>query len=238
MISKKKDTEGRSSKNTMRVLHVTCHHCGHISKFDMEAKQQREMKHGLITFMVVIALAVSVISLCISLFRSEPVTVDWAGVLVGALSIMIMILLGWQVVSSLTFEKRVGGKIRDVAADLKSEVEKAKHESIIYSSSSILYSSAHNLVVSGDYELAMRVLTYAIIIRGDNTEDSCPYIKDLLKVAESHPECVTPFLHDLEEDARRKLARVIRASQEPESYELHALLFPNTGDNKPDAAKG
>ena len=43
------------------------------------------------------SITLSIAALCISYFRCEPITMDWMGVIVGVLSFLVTILLGWQI---------------------------------------------------------------------------------------------------------------------------------------------
>ena len=53
----------------------------------------------------VISLVVSLISVSCVLLRCEPMTVDWMGVLVGVLSLLVASLAVFFAVSYLTVEK-------------------------------------------------------------------------------------------------------------------------------------
>ena len=55
----------------------------------------------------VISLVVSLISVSCVLLRCEPMTVDWMGVLVGVLSLLVASLAVFFAVSYLTVEKRI-----------------------------------------------------------------------------------------------------------------------------------
>lgn len=42
-------------------------------------------------------MLVSIAALCVSLIRCEPMTADWMGILVGVLSFLVTIVLGWNI---------------------------------------------------------------------------------------------------------------------------------------------
>jgi len=45
----------------------------------------------------VIAIAISIAAICFVLCRIEPITIDWMGMLVGILSMLVVILIGWNI---------------------------------------------------------------------------------------------------------------------------------------------
>jgi hypothetical protein len=62
------------------------------------------MKREKITFGIsIVAIIVSLLAIILVAFRIEPITFEWMGVLVGTLSILVMILLGWSILSVLDF---------------------------------------------------------------------------------------------------------------------------------------
>lgn len=52
-----------------------------------------------------ISLLISIAALCVSSFRCEPITMDWMGVLVGVLSFLVTVLLGWQIYTLFDIKK-------------------------------------------------------------------------------------------------------------------------------------
>ena len=53
----------------------------------------------------VITLVIGIAALSVSFFRCEPITMDWMGVLVGVLSFLVTILLGWQIYTLIDIRK-------------------------------------------------------------------------------------------------------------------------------------
>lgn len=49
----------------------------------------------------VLAILISLVALFLSFIRCEPLHVDWAGVLVGCLAILVTVLLGWQIYTAI-----------------------------------------------------------------------------------------------------------------------------------------
>ena len=64
-----------------------------------------------------ISVLLSIASICISLIRSEPLTFDGMSALVGILSALVTVLIGWQIYTFVDIKSRV-----------KEEVQKAINE--------------------------------------------------------------------------------------------------------------
>lgn len=58
-----------------------------------------------IIILFVTSIALSFAAICLSYLRCEPITMDWMGVLVGVLSFLVTILLGWQIYTLLDIQK-------------------------------------------------------------------------------------------------------------------------------------
>lgn len=54
-----------------------------------------------------ISVLLSIASICISLIRSEPLTWDGMSVLVGILSLLVTLLLGWQIYTFIDIKGRI-----------------------------------------------------------------------------------------------------------------------------------
>lgn len=58
-----------------------------------------------IIVLCIISIALSCAALCMSYLRCEPITMDWMGVLVGILSLLVTFLLGWQIYTMFDIRK-------------------------------------------------------------------------------------------------------------------------------------
>ena len=52
-----------------------------------------------------LSLVVSIVALFLACIRCEPITADWMGVLVGVLSLLVAMLLGWQIYTLMDIRK-------------------------------------------------------------------------------------------------------------------------------------
>ena len=72
------------------------------------------VKYRWVLWMSVAAFFASVTSIVLVMCRIEPITADWMSVLVGVLSLLVMLLIGWQIFTLLDFNR------------LKTNIETAK----------------------------------------------------------------------------------------------------------------
>lgn len=54
-----------------------------------------------------IAIIISVSTLFIFWFRLEPITIEWMGVLVGILALLVTVLIGWNIYVLIDFKKNI-----------------------------------------------------------------------------------------------------------------------------------
>lgn len=60
-----------------------------------------------------ISVLLSIASICISFIRSEPLTFDGMSVLVGILSLLVTLLLGWQIYTFVDINNRVKKEVHE-----------------------------------------------------------------------------------------------------------------------------
>ena len=73
----------------------------------MEKEAEKEIRRKVCCTKAVsaIAIAISIAALCLAFCRIEPVTIEWLGVLVGILSILVVVLIGWQIYSFINIKE-------------------------------------------------------------------------------------------------------------------------------------
>lgn len=74
-------------------------------------------EHKGLWWISVIALILSLAAIALAWVRCEPFTWDWGSFVIGVLAILTAVVIAWQILQSITLERRI-----------KSEVEKAKNE--------------------------------------------------------------------------------------------------------------
>lgn len=74
---------------------------------------QTNMSKKSIWILFGVSILLSIISICISLVRSEPLTLDGMSVLVGILSLLVTLLLGWQIYTFIDIKCRIKNMIKE-----------------------------------------------------------------------------------------------------------------------------
>lgn len=136
-----------------------------------------KLKNG--TFILYIcsftALFFSIISLCVSAHRTSNLSFDYLGFLVGILSVLTTVLIGWDIYKHFSMEK--------VASDLKHAAPAAVCMSLAQLGM-VLYNK-------GDYESAIQILLNAIALHYENYEinmDKEPIKYSIAKLKEIQKE--------------------------------------------------
>lgn len=70
-----------------------------------------------------IAIAVSIIALCISAYRTPELGFDYMGVLVGILALLVTILIGWQVFNAIQMQTT----LREINSRMNKEIDDYDH---------------------------------------------------------------------------------------------------------------
>lgn len=142
-------------------------------------------------FIIIINLAffiVNTISLCINFPRTKDLGIDYLGMIVGALSILVTVLIGWQIFINISFEKRVDNKLSEVTKELRDEINKnvelvsvesedKRHASIAMS----LYQSSCSAYLLKKYDFALwlaldSILHYNMIKNKNKVFDNGEYV--------------------------------------------------------------
>lgn len=87
--------------------------------------------------------------MCISLFRSSPINIDWAGVLVATLVGLVTALIGWQIYSIIDFRK-------ETQKSFEKMNEHSKERSYVHNSQMCLLNKA---MMDFYYEQGKKIIT-------------------------------------------------------------------------------
>lgn len=77
-----------------------------------------------------IALIFSIIAFAVSLIRFQPISYDWATLLVTALGGLATVLVGWQIYNVITFEKQLAKLRNEFSAIAKTAADDVKYQLI------------------------------------------------------------------------------------------------------------
>jgi len=65
------------------------------------------MKKEYSIWISIVSLLLSVIAVCVAVWRSPELDFDYQGVLVGVLSLLVTVLIGWQIYSIVDFNRKI-----------------------------------------------------------------------------------------------------------------------------------
>lgn len=60
------------------------------------------------------ALVISLISVCIAVFRSKPIEIEWASLLIAILSILVTVLITWQIYNYIHFHAEIHQRVSSI----------------------------------------------------------------------------------------------------------------------------
>lgn len=105
----------------------------------------------------IIALAISVISLLVSgyiICSENRFNADWYAIVIGVLSLLITVLIGWNIYTVIDFDRRIENKVERALSGIGSEVEYMNDRtmySILLSIASIMKEQTNSLLAFDMY---------------------------------------------------------------------------------------
>lgn len=117
----------------------------------------------------IIAIVLSVVSISISIYCNvrlfEPIKWDMLGILAGILSVLVTVLVGWQLYNILSFESRINKLKREIKIESIKQSEALKKEidyKIDYVQAQLLYRQAIAEGSLEQYHLCLQNLINAV----------------------------------------------------------------------------
>lgn len=78
------------------------------------------------------AIICSVVAICVSLPPAPELGMDYIGVIIGILSLLVTMLIGWQIWNVIAIDKKIDDKITQVNNSLRAEIDVTKKDLIAY----------------------------------------------------------------------------------------------------------
>lgn len=193
-------------------------------------------------FILIINLAffiVNTVALCINFPSKENIDFDYMGVIVGILSILVTILVGWQIFINISMERKVDMKLKEVSRKLKSEIkgtgdkvkseiDNKRHASIAIS----LYQSSCSAYILKKYDFALWLALDAILYCNKiEKKENVFQNKEFENIIDSVNKCMqmvskVTFLNS------EQIENYISCASEMGLYEIAYYLRHNTVENK------
>lgn len=73
----------------------------------------------------IVAIVCSIVAICISLPTNKSLGIDYIGVIVGILSFLVTMLMGWQIYNAVTIEQKIKDEVNRISDSLKDEINQA-----------------------------------------------------------------------------------------------------------------
>ena len=78
------------------------------------------------------AIICSLVAICVSLPSAPELGIDYIGVIVGILSLLVTMLIGWQIYNAIIIEKKIKDEVKLIEKSFQKEIQAIKDESEIY----------------------------------------------------------------------------------------------------------
>ncbi|KAA5451027.1 hypothetical protein [Bacteroides caccae] len=171
------------------------------------------------------AIICSVVAICVSLPSAPELGIDYIGVIVGILSLLVTMLIGWQIWNVIAIDKKIDGKVEQTSDSLTKSIDATKKEMIDYIQkaneksqaeimASLLFLQGDTLLLKSQYESAL--LRYLDII-SDIIEK--PYIENYSDAIDA---CISKAREAKKLVNHNELKRILKVEKR-DSY-LKALL--------------
>lgn len=171
------------------------------------------------------AIICSVVAICVSLPSAPELGIDYIGVIVGILSLLVTMLIGWQIWNMIAIDKKIDGKVKQTSDSLTESINVTKKEMIEYIEkaneksqteimTSLLFIQGDNFLFKSQFENAL--LRYLDVI-SDIIEK--PYIENY---SDAINACILKAREAMRSVNNNELKRVLK-EEKKESY-LKALL--------------
>ena len=171
------------------------------------------------------AIICSVVAICVSLPSAPELGMDYIGAIVGILSLLVTMLIGWQIWNVIAIDKKIDGKVKQTSDSLTESINVTKKEMIEYIEkaneksqteimTSLLFIQGDNFLFKSQFENAL--LRYLDVI-SDIIEK--PYIENY---SDAINACILKAREAMRSVNNNELKRVLK-EEKKESY-LKALL--------------
>ncbi len=171
------------------------------------------------------AIICSVVAICVSLPSAPELGMDYIGVIIGILSLLVTMLIGWQIWNVIAIDKKIDGKVKQTSDSLTESINVTKKEMIEYIEkaneksqteimTSLLFIQGDNFLFKSQFENAL--LRYLDVI-SDIIEK--PYIENY---SDAINACILKAREAMRSVNNNELKRVLK-EEKKESY-LKALL--------------
>lgn len=92
----------------------------------------------------IVSILISLCALSFAYLRCEPLEKDWVGILIGVLSLLVTVLLGWNIYQIISIDKMMQDKINIAEEKFKEDTARWNLKSLSYAVSNSYYTSCYD----------------------------------------------------------------------------------------------
>ena len=118
--------------------------------------------------MSIAAIICSVVAICVSLPSAPELGIDYIGVIVGILSLLVTMLIGWQIWNVIAIDKKIDGKVEQTSDSLTKSIDATKKEMIDY-------------IQKANEKSQAEIMASLLFLQGDTLLLKSQYESDLLR---------------------------------------------------------
>ncbi|OUO16555.1 hypothetical protein [Odoribacter splanchnicus] len=182
--------------------------------------QNKKIKQGINTtlFICVLSLFISVISLCLAYPKHENLCFDYQGIFVGILSILVTVLIGWNIYTLIDL-RNIQNEIKIIELEANSMIQKTLHLSQSSSWMLYYYLLFHDDPMGLEYRFLYQGVSSLLHTSKCNDFKSCQRIvKLMIRGLEQMKECI------MSESSKKEILKLMCKVNDPEKidrfYEL------------------
>lgn len=102
-------------KQNFTPIYLVIKHCLTLTRFRVHLDRVVMKKENWALGLSLVAIVISIIAVCFAAYRSPDLNFDYQGVLVGILSLLVTMLIGWQIYSMIDAKNTVIGMKGDIS---------------------------------------------------------------------------------------------------------------------------
>ena len=158
------------------------------------------------------AIICSVVAICVSLPSAPELGIDYIGVIVGILSLLVTMLIGWQIWNVIAIDKKIDGKVKQTSDSLTESINVTKKEMIEY-------------IEKANEKSQTEIMTSLLFIQGDNFLFKSQFENALLRYLDVISDIIEkPYIENYSDEITACILKAREAMRSVNNNELKRVL--------------
>lgn len=158
------------------------------------------------------AIICSVVAICVSLPSAPELGIDYIGVIVGILSLLVTMLIGWQIWNVIAIDKKIDGKVKQTSDSLTESINVTKKEMIEY-------------IEKANEKSQTEIMTSLLFIQGDNFLFKSQFENALLRYLDVMSDIIEkPYIENYSDAINACILKAREAMRSVNNNELKRVL--------------